>query len=56
MLRKRKGAGEVGRTEKYRNGKKRKGAGMLGRTEKYRNVKKRKGSRKVEENGEVTEC
>jgi hypothetical protein len=25
MVRKRKGAGEVGRTEKYRNGKKKKG-------------------------------
>jgi hypothetical protein len=35
--------------------RKRKGAGKLGRREKYRNGNKKKGSRKVEENGEVTE-
>jgi hypothetical protein len=30
MVRKRKGAGEVGRTEKYRNGKKKKGSRNVG--------------------------
>jgi hypothetical protein len=35
--------------------RKRKGAGKLGRTEKYRNGKKKEGSRKVGENGEVSE-
>ncbi len=34
---------------------KRKGAGTLGRTEKYRKGNKKKGSRKVGENGEVSE-
>jgi hypothetical protein len=37
MVRKRKGAGEVGRTEKYQNGRKRKGAEDVGRTETIQN-------------------